>query len=166
MAEIVDPAGLLQVLHGFSPVRRVLLSTAGTLQGTLSAYFAAAVTVVVTAQSEDGASMQRDVELICADEGIVVCRASTAITVEEPAIRSMIAEQRLGLGQIAALLGARTTFVLDAAGQDAVSFWRAYRLVGDGFQFRITETFANDLYPDIDEPARSATNADTPLTSG
>ena len=153
MADVVDPSQLLAVLRDFTPLRRVLLATAGTLQGTLSAYFGAAVTVEVVAQSSDGDVMHRTVDLVCADHGLTVCQATTAIHVADPGIREMIVERRIGLGQIATLVGVPTSFELDEAAQEERSFWRAYRLWGDEFEFRITETFPCHLYPDVPEPA-------------
>ena len=82
-----------------------------------------------------------------------MCGATTAIHVDDPDIRKLIVERRLGLGQIAALVGAPTLFELDDAAQEDGSFWRTYRLWGDGFEFRITETFPGHLYPDVPEPA-------------
>lgn len=153
MADIVDPSQLLDVLRHFSPLRRILLGTAGTLQGTLSAYFAAPVTIEVVSQTVDADAMERTVDLVCLDRGLVACRAATAIHVGDTTIRDLIVEQRLGLGQIAALMGVPTSFELDEAAQEEHSFWRTYRLWGDGFEFRITETFASHLYPDVAELA-------------
>jgi hypothetical protein len=31
-------------------------------------------------------------------------------------------------------------------GEDETSFWRHYRMWGDGFEYRITETFDQHLY--------------------
>jgi chorismate-pyruvate lyase len=149
MADIVDPARLLELLRGFSPLRRVLLATAGTLQGALSAYFGAPVSVDVVAQDSDRDVMHRTVDLVCKDRRLVVCRAATEIDVVDPRIREMIVERNLGLGQIATLLGVRTSFELDEVGQETGSFWRMYRLWGEGFRFRITETFPAELYPDL-----------------
>ena len=146
MADIVDPARLLEQLRGFSPLRRVLLATAGTLQGALSAYFGAPVTVDVVSQDADHGVMHRTVDLVCKDRRLVACRATTEIDVADPRIREMIVERNLGLGQIATLLGVRTSFELDEVGQEASTFWRTYRLWGEGFRFRITETFPAELY--------------------
>ncbi|MET0146495.1 MAG: hypothetical protein ABW122_04715 [Ilumatobacteraceae bacterium] len=153
MADIVDPSRLLEVLGGFRPLRRVLLGTAGTLQGTLSAYFGAPVTIEVIDQRVDGDVMHRTVDLVCVPRDIVACRADTAITVDDDGLRDLIVEQRLGLGQIVAFVGVRTLFELDAAAQEADEFWRTYRLSGVGFQFVITERFPEHLYPDVPEPA-------------
>jgi hypothetical protein len=153
VADIVDPSHLLHVLRDFSPLRRVLLATAGTLQGTLSAYFGAPVTVEVVSQTADGDVMQRTVDLVCAARDLAVCRAATEIHVADAGIREMIVERRIGLGQIAALVGVPTSFELDEAAQEERTFWRTYRLWGDEFEFRITETFPCQLYPDVPEPS-------------
>ncbi len=41
---------------------------------------------------------------------------------------------------------------LEQAAQDVDTFWRRYRMWGRGFEFRITETFPDHLYPDGPEP--------------
>src|SRR5262245_50362707 len=130
-----------------------MLANAGTLQGTLSAYFGAPVTVEVTAQTIDGDEVHRSVDLVCRDKDLTVCSANTVIHVADAGIRALIAEQRLGLGQIAALLNVPTSFTLEAAAKGEQEFWRTYRMWGDGFEFRITETFPSSLYPDVGEPA-------------
>ncbi len=149
----MDPSRLLTVLGGFRPLRRVLLGTAGTLQGTLSAYFGAPVTIEVLDQRVEGDVMHRTVDLVCASRGIAACRADTAISVDDDQLRTLIVEQRLGLGQIVASVGVRTLFELDAAGQEADEFWRTYRMWGEGFGFVITERFPEHLYADVPEPA-------------
>lgn len=153
MADVIDPSHLLEVLRGFSPLRRVVLANAGTLQGTLSAYFGAAVTVEVRSQTIDGDEMHRFVDLVCRERDLTVCTATTVIHVADSAVRALIVEQHLGLGQIAALLGVSTSFALEAAADGEHDFWRTYRMWGDGFEFRITETFPAHLYPDVVEPA-------------
>ncbi|MGH8773894.1 MAG: hypothetical protein ACRDWI_01555 [Jiangellaceae bacterium] len=147
MADVVDLAQLLDKLEGFSPLRRVMLATAGTLQGTLSAYFGAPVTVEVVSQTAENAKIHRVVNLVCKKRELVTCRAETEVHVEDRLMRELIAERSIGLGQISTLLGVRTNFELEAAAEDETSFWRRYRLWGDGFQFRITETFPGELYP-------------------
>ncbi len=148
MADIIDLDQILERLQGFSPLRRVLLATAGTLQGTLSAYFGSPVTVEVVAQTVDGAAMHRVADLVCKERQLTVCRADTDVHVDDTRIRELIVERSIGLGQISALLGVRTAFELQEAGQEDTTFWRRYRLWGDGFQYRIQETFPAILYAD------------------
>ena len=57
-----------------------------------------------------------------------------------------IVERSIGLGQIVALLGEKATVELDEVGDGADTFWRRYRMWGDGFSYIITETFAKELY--------------------
>jgi chorismate-pyruvate lyase len=149
MADVVDLSRPLETIQGFPPLRRVLLATAGTLQGTLSAYFGAPVTVEVRSQRVDagGATVHRVVDLVCKERRLVACRADALVHVEDPRMRELIVEGSIGLGQIAVLLGVRTTFELDEVGEDDGHFWRRYRLWGDGFEYRITERFDQDLYP-------------------
>jgi hypothetical protein len=150
MADIVDLAQLLTKLEGFPPMRRVLLATAGTLQGTLTAYFGAPVTIEVVSQTVDDGNIRRTVNLVCKERGLVTCTAETDVHVDDAEIRQLIIEQSIGLGQISALLGVRSTFELQEAAQDEGSFWRTYLLWGDGFRYRITERFPADLYADFE----------------
>jgi hypothetical protein len=50
MAEIVDRDVVLKMLRGFTPLQCVLLTTAGTRQGTLSAFFGTPVTIELVHQ--------------------------------------------------------------------------------------------------------------------
>jgi hypothetical protein len=152
MAEIIDPTRLLALLNDFGPLRRILLGTAGTLQGTLSAYFRSPVTIAVTAQTVQQETIHRATDLACAELGVVACTAETTIHVSDSTVRELVVERRHGLGQIAVLLGVPTSFELEQAAQDVDRFWRRYRMWGSGFEFRITETFPDHLYPDAPEP--------------
>lgn len=151
MAEILNPDEVLAALRDFGPLRRIILATPGTLQGTLSAFFGSRVVVEVRFQSEGDDEKQhfeRQVELVCAARNLVVCRARTEIEVEDAEIRRLIRERRIGLGQIIQGLGVPTAFDLEAAGSDAERFWRVYSLEGPGFVYRIREEFPAALYPD------------------
>jgi hypothetical protein len=146
LADIVDLTALLAQLQGFPPLQRVLLANAGTLQGTLSAYFGAPVTVDVVSQTVRGESVHREVELVCKERDQVVCRATTEIRVADERMRQLIIERSVGLGQIVALLGESAQFELDQVADEPGRFWRRYRMWGDSFSYVITETFPKDLY--------------------
>ncbi len=146
MADIVDLPALLDRLQGFPPLHRVLLANAGTLQGTLSAFLGAPVTVDVVSQSVDGDAIHREVDLVCKERDLVACRATTEIRVGDARMRQLIVERSIGLGQIVALLGERTNFELDEVADEPDVFWRRYRMWGDSFTYVITETFPKDLY--------------------
>ena len=68
----------------------VLLATAGTLQGTLSAYFGSPVTIEVVSQAVDDGTIRRTVDLVCKERELVTCRAHTDIHVEDGQIRQLI----------------------------------------------------------------------------
>ncbi|MGH0032025.1 MAG: hypothetical protein ACQGVC_19715 [Myxococcota bacterium] len=149
MAEILNPEQVLLQLRDFGPLRRILLATPGTLQGTLSAYFGAPVTVAVRDQGDasDHKHFVREVDLVCTERGITACRARSEVDVEDEEIRTLIRERRIGLGQIIEYLRVPTTFELDRAGTSDACFWREYTLEGAGFRYRIREEFPADLYP-------------------
>jgi chorismate-pyruvate lyase len=146
MADVVDLPALLDRIQGFPPLQRVLLATAGTLQGTLSAYLGAPVTVDVVSQKVDGEAIHREVNLVCKERDLVACAATTEIRVADARMRQLIIERSIGLGQIVALLGERTNFELDEVGDEPDRFWRRYRMWGDSFDYVITETFPKELY--------------------
>jgi len=146
MADIVDLPALLDRLQGFPPLHRVLLANAGTLQGTLSAFLGAPVTVDVVSQSVDGDAIHREVDLVCKERDLVACRATTEIRVGDARMRQLIVERSIGLGQIVALLGENANFELDEVADEPDVFWRRYRMWGDSFSYVITETFPKDLY--------------------
>lgn len=157
MADVVDLEGVLAKLRPFSPLRRLLLATAGTLQGTLSGYFGSPVSVAVREQrvSEEG-FFHRVVDLVCDAHNVAVCRAVSEVEVTDSRIHELVSQRHIGLGQISAALDLPTSFTLHDAGADDSSFWRHYRLVGAGFAYDITERFPMPLYPDIPEALETA----------
>jgi hypothetical protein len=151
MAEIVDRDVVLKMLRGFTSLQRVLLATAGTLQGALSAFFGTPVTIELVHQYETDGRVLREVDLVCAARKIAVGHAMTEAQVTDPDIRRLLLEGEMGLGQISALLGTPVSFALDQTGRQPRSFWRVYRLWGEGFSYRIREVFPEFLY--LGEPA-------------
>jgi hypothetical protein len=146
MAEIADRDVSLKLLRGFTPLQRVLLATAGTLQGTLSAFFGAPVTIDLVRQDETDGCIRREVDLVCAAKRIAVAHAMTEAQVTDPEITRLLLEGQIGLGQISALLGVPVSFALDQVGRELSAFWRVYRLWGEGFSYRIREEFPQALY--------------------
>jgi hypothetical protein len=65
---------------------------------------------------------------------------------------TLLRESELGIGQIITLLRRQANFSLELVGDDETTFWRRYRLTGEGFDFQIRETFQKVLYPDVAEP--------------
>ncbi len=152
MAEIVDLQRELALIRGFSPLRRILLATPGTLQTALSAFFGAKVSVKVRDQEERSETVLRKADLVCVELGLDVGFASTEAQITDPDVRRLVLARELGVGQITALLGAGASFRLDEVGEEGDDFWRSYRLWGDGFSYRIRERFPGALYPDRTPP--------------
>jgi hypothetical protein len=152
MADVIDSEGMIAMLRPFSPLRRVLLAATGTLQGTLSAFWASPVSVRLLSQEPDPdlEHVRREVDLVCEGLDLVVCHADTTIHVTDHAVDTLLRESSLGIGQIISILGRRTTFSLQDVGQDDVHFWRSYRMWGEGFDYHITESFEQRLYPDVE----------------
>ncbi len=145
--EIVHFDKVMQMIKGFSPLERVLLSTTGTLQTALSAYFGTPVEVRVVSQTEiDETHISRDISLYSPAKGIEVCRATTDIVVDLPDVKRLILDGKYGLGQILEIKGIRAVFEIASMGQDAKHFWRVYKLTGPGVVYRIREEFNKALY--------------------
>ncbi len=148
MTEVLALEEMLRLLRDFDPMRRVLLATPGTLQGTLAAYFGEPVDVAMVAQSQDGPVFDRQVSLVLRERGTVVCRARSRVVVSDDDVLKMVTEQRIGLGRIAQLLRRDTFFLLESAGERGEVFMRTYRLEGEGFAYHIHEEFPSELYPE------------------
>ena len=147
MIEVLALDEMLRTLRDFDPLRRVLLATPGTLQGTLAAYFGEPVDVEVLSQSQTGATFDRLVNLVLRERGTVVCRAQSRVVVSDDDILKLVIEQRIGLGRIAQLLRRDCFFRLESASEGEETFMRTYRLEGDGFAYDIREEFRCELYP-------------------
>lgn len=150
MADVIDSDGMISMLRPFSPLRRVLLAATGTLQGTLSAFWAAPITVRLLSQSTNGDHVRREVDLVCEERDLVVCHAVTTMDVSDHAIETLLRESTLGIGQIITVLDRRTSFALQDVGQDEAHFWRKYRMWGHGFDYHIHESFEHRRYPDVE----------------
>jgi hypothetical protein len=98
MAEIVDRDVVLTMLRGFTPLQRVLLATAGTLQGTLSAFFGTPVTIELVHQHETDGRIFREVDLVCAAKKIAVGHAMTEAQITSPEIRRLLVEGEMVWG--------------------------------------------------------------------
>ncbi len=145
--EIPDLENALRLIREFNPLERVLLTTTGTLQGALSAYFGTPIEVRVTAQSEPAPGrLLREVRLVCPENGLEACRATTEITVEREDVKRLILEGRHGLGRILAVCGLSPLFNLEEIGRQETTFWRRYRLEAPGVLYRIREEFPQSLY--------------------
>ena len=145
--EIVHFDKVMQMIKDFSPLERVLLSTAGTLQTALSAYFGSPIEIKVVSQTEnDDTHISRNISHYSPSKGIEVCRAKTAITVDLPDVKRLILDGKYGLGQILEIKGIRAVFEIESMGQDEKRFWRVYNLRGPGVVYKIREEFNKALY--------------------
>ena len=149
MAELYPIDSVLEKLTAFeNPIHRMLLATAGTLQSQLSAYFRYPVSINVIHQEVTAhgppITIQRKTELLT--QSLVVCRANTQITTIRDIVERLIMEKKLGLGQIMTYLGVNSKFRLLDVGSDDSSFWRTYKLDGEGICYRISEIFSRELY--------------------
>ena len=146
MPEIVPIDEVLTKVQHFSPLQRILLTTAGTLQSTLAAYFGSPVTVAVITQRAQGYKVySRQVELRC--QGRAVCDAYSTLTIEKANIRKAVEAKKIGIGQILEAAGLRPKFTLIVVEQSPIAFWRHYTLEVPGVTYQIQETFRKELYP-------------------
>lgn len=147
MAEIVEITKALQLIGGFTPLQRILLTCSGTLQTTLSAYFGSEVIVkVITQEREDNYVIKRDALLKLKETGVMVCRAASHITTTQPDIQSQILKKGMGIGQILEAKDIHPKFKLLGVAQDEINFQRTYKLEAPGIAYRITEIFPKELY--------------------
>ena len=139
------PRKLLAQLSSFTPMQRILLSTTGTNQATLSAYHGRAVKVNVLTQTEkpDGRII-RVVEMKCG--GKVVCSAESILDIKNPIVRAKIQSKEYGIGQILELNQIRPEFELGSAWKTETHFHREYTLTAPGVMYNILEHFPIDMY--------------------
>ncbi len=141
MAEIADLESVLRQIDHLPALWRVLLSTPGTLQGTLAALFRTPVTVALISQQVEAGRFDRTVELVRSDHRRAVCRAHTLAEVALPEVHALLVGGRAGIGQILRMHHIDATFELHEVGGDDEVIERRYRLAGDGVRFDIVERF-------------------------
>jgi hypothetical protein len=144
MSELIEITRALELVKEFNPLQRVLLTCAGTLQGTLSAFFGQEIGVRVIMQEESGGELIRAAQLHTPQ--LIVCTANSQLTVTRPDVLEKVLSQEIGIGQVLAVLDVRPAFDLLEVGQDASNFWRTYRLAAPGVVYRISESFSQALY--------------------
>jgi len=139
------PRKLLVQLSGFTPLQRILLSTTGTNQATLSAYHGQPVKVnVLTQTSKPDGRIIRVVEMKCSDR--VVCSAESILDIKNPTVRTKIHSRIYGIGQILELSQIRPEFELGSAWKTETHFHREYTLTAPGVIYNILEHFPIDMY--------------------
>jgi chorismate-pyruvate lyase len=148
MAEIADLESVLRMIDHLPPLWRVLLSTPGTLQGTLAALFRTPVTVKLIDQSIVGPRFDRTVELVRSDRGEAVCYAHTEAEVDSPEIHELLVGGKAGIGQILRMKNIEAVFELHEIGGDDATIERSYRLAGGGSRFEIVERFPRLAFHD------------------
>jgi chorismate-pyruvate lyase len=145
----VLPENVLGQIYEFTPLRRILLATTGTLQGTLSAFFGVPVSVELTNQElmERGNPKIwiRQVELRTPDK--VVVRADSSLRVSNEEVNDFLSAGRMGIGQILLHLGIKPEFELQEVWTDEGEFCRKYALTAEGIAYYISERFPEELYP-------------------
>lgn len=150
MAELIEITRGLEMVKNFSPVKRIFLLAAGTLQGTLSAYFGEEVKVEVESQSEriDEESGKEEIvrKVVLKTGGMNVCHAESSLFIDRYDVREQVMRQSIGIGQILEILDVRARFTLEDVGQDSSFFWRKYRLEGEGVTYAIRESFPQYWY--------------------
>lgn len=145
MAELIEITRALEKVERFTPLQRILLLSAGTLQGTLSAFFGKEILVRVTQQSEDANHViHRSADLH--DRNVVVCTAESQIEILRADIRAEVMAGTTGIGQVLEMHGIRPSFELDRVEQDDRWFHRLYVLRAPGVVYHIRETFPQILY--------------------
>ena len=145
MPEVIFSAMVLTKVKDFTPLQRILLTTSGTLQGTLSAYFCKPVSVSLIEQHQEEEWIWiREINLKIPNQ--LVCHAISWIVTTRTDVAEKVEEGKMGIGQIMETFGIRPNFELEKVGQDEQFFWRIYRLDGQGVSYKIREDFEKRLY--------------------
>lgn len=138
------------MVKNFSPVKRIFLLAAGTLQGTLSAYFGVEVKVEIeiqhTTHNEERNQEEIVRQVVLTANGMNACHAQSSLFIDRADVREQVMSQRIGIGQILEVLDVRARFTLLEVGQNKEFFWRHYKLEGEGVTYLITESFPQYWY--------------------
>ena len=95
MSELIEITRALELVKEFNPLQRVLLTCAGTLQGTLSAFFGQEIGVRVIMQEESGGELIRAAQLHTPQ--LIVCTANSQLTVTRPDVLDQVLSQEITL---------------------------------------------------------------------
>ncbi|KAJ3374130.1 hypothetical protein GGF31_008346 [Allomyces arbusculus] len=150
-----DPA-----LANLSPAERVILSSNGTLQRILSAFYNAPIDVVVVknlAKQKEGTKdtwvVDREIHLMCQGERLGVAVSQLVITKRE--YFDLLITKSVGLGQFFKLQFVQPAFVLTEVRKTDCELYRLYELSCPGVVCTIGETFPTWVV-DTDRPAMLA----------
>ena len=150
MAELIEITRALELVKDFPPLQRIFLLCAGTLQGTLSAYFGVEVTVSVQGQwartNEELGKEEIVRQVVLEAGGKNVCHAKSSLFIDRDDVREKVMRQQIGIGQILEVLDVRARFTLDEVGQNKSCFSRTYKLEGEGVTYVIAENFPKYWY--------------------
>lgn len=150
MAELIEITRGLEMVKSFSPMKRVFLLAAGTLQGTLSAYFGMEVVVELERQftRHNVERNQEEIvrEVVLRAGAMNACHAESSLYIDRADVREKVMSEQIGIGQILEVLDVRARFTLLNVGQNSLRFWREYKLEGEGVTYLIKESFPQYWY--------------------
>eukprot|EP01126_Amoeba_proteus_P031760 TRINITY_DN3108_c0_g1_i18.p1 TRINITY_DN3108_c0_g1~~TRINITY_DN3108_c0_g1_i18.p1 ORF type:complete len:135 (+),score=19.13 TRINITY_DN3108_c0_g1_i18:199-603(+) len=96
--------------HEYSGLERVILTSDGNLQRTLSAYYNSTVRLEILKFEKCGTNaFTREIILSCL--GKVFCNARSHLSVTDPEVLDLLVEKKYGFGQLFAYLGRIPVFV-------------------------------------------------------
>jgi len=132
----------------FTGLERIVLTSDGNLQRTMSAYYNDVVVLELCKFERIGNyesnTFTREVILKCKSK--IFCNARTQLLVTNNHVLSLLEEKGMGLGQLFAFLKAQPVFTLLDCGKDDKKLWRHYRLEIPGLVCIITEVFPANLF--------------------
>jgi len=138
----------------FTGLERIILTSDGNLQRTMSAYFNEVVVLELLKFKQiggDGSSFEREIVLKCKNK--VFCNARTRLSVTSDTVLSLLQDKGMGFGQLFTFLKAQPVFKLLDCQKDKKALWRHYKLEIPGMICIITEVFPVNLFTlDLDSP--------------
>eukprot|EP01125_Pyxidicula_operculata_P022080 TRINITY_DN886_c0_g1_i4.p1 TRINITY_DN886_c0_g1~~TRINITY_DN886_c0_g1_i4.p1 ORF type:complete len:180 (-),score=11.20 TRINITY_DN886_c0_g1_i4:91-630(-) len=167
----VDPKKTKVVVNkkGFNGLERIILTSDGNLQRTMSAYFNMVIELELvhfTKVSYKENEFDREILLKCQNK--VFCNAKSHLEVKSDEILSLLVDKGMGIGQVFASLKRIPQFSLLSCGKDDARLWRTYTLTTDGLLCTITEIFPVNMFSDdffSDQVKFTEKDWNTPLPS-
>lgn len=142
---------MLASAPNLTPLQRVIVTTDGTVQSTLSAVFKKEVIAKVISQRTVDNVVVRWAQLIIKDTDQVVCLAESVIPRKGnfPSFMEDIDARELGIGQILKKNKVITKRIIVGIFCNEDFFTRTYRIEGSATDILITEVFPTRLYGDV-----------------
>ncbi|KAJ1513848.1 hypothetical protein HMI56_001627 [Coelomomyces lativittatus] len=128
-----------------SPIERIILSSSGTLQRTLSAFYNLPIDLdliyndITYDETKERWTVSRKIHLLCSSQ--IICVAITCLTITQKEHFEKLVTEGIGLGQFFKLIHVSPTFQLYSVEKSDQRLFRHYELGCPGVLARIHETY-------------------------